>query len=108
MAVAAMAAGFIFLIHPMAAVMTPTIILATYLMADGITKIIEYFRVREIEGSVWILISGYLGIILSVMMWKNLFTRAAVIGIILGINLVFSGISLILLGRGCSKASGDC
>jgi uncharacterized membrane protein HdeD (DUF308 family) len=30
------------------------------------------------------------------------------IGIILGINLVFSGMSLILLGRGCSKASGDC
>ena len=74
----------------------------------GITKVIEYFRVREIEGSIWILISGFLGIILSVMMWKNLFTGAAVIGIILGINLVFSGISLILLGRGCSKASGNC
>lgn len=59
MAVAAMAAGFIFLIHPMAGVMTLSIILAAYFMADGITKIIEYFRVREIEGSVWILISGF-------------------------------------------------
>lgn len=108
MAVAAMAAGFIFLIRPVAGVMTLSIILAAYFMADGITKVIEYFRVREIEGSIWILVSGFLGIILSVMMWKNLFTGAAVIGIILGINLVFSGISLILLGRGCSKASGDC
>ena len=108
MAVAAMASGFIFLVHPMAGVMTLSIILAAYFMADGATKVIEYFRVREIEGSIWILVSGFLGIILSVMMWKNLFTGSAMIGIILGINLVFSGMSLILLGRGCSKASGDC
>ncbi|MDD4159315.1 MAG: HdeD family acid-resistance protein [Synergistaceae bacterium] len=108
MAVAAMAAGFIFLIHPVAGVMTLSIILAAYFMADGVTKVVEYFRIREINGSVWILVSGLLGVILSVMMWKNLFTGAAVIGIILGINLVFSGISLIILGRGCSKASGDC
>ena len=108
MAVAAMAAGFIFLVHPVAGVMTLSIILAAYFMADGVTKIIEYFRIREIDGSVWILVSGLLSVILSVMMWKNLFTGASVIGIILGINLLFSGISLILLGRGCSKASGDC
>jgi uncharacterized membrane protein HdeD (DUF308 family) len=108
MAIAAMAAGFIFLVHPVAGVMTLSIILAAYFLADGVTKIIEYFRIREIDGSIWILVSGLLGVILSVMMWKNLFTGAAIIGIILGINLIFSGMSLILLGRGCSKASGDC
>lgn len=107
MAVAAIITGFIFLIHPVAGVMTLSIILAAYFMADGVTKIIEYFRIREIEGSIWILVSGLLGVVLSIMMWNNLFTGAAVIGIILGINLVFSGISLILLGRGCSKASCD-
>jgi uncharacterized membrane protein HdeD (DUF308 family) len=107
MALAALAAGFIFLTHPIAGVMTLSIILAAYFMADGVTKVIEYFRIREIQGSLWILISGLLGIVLSIMMWKNLFTGAAVIGIILGIDLVFSGMSLILLGRGCSKAS-DC
>lgn len=108
MAIAAMAAGFIFLVHPVAGVMTLSIILAAYFLADGVTKIIEYFRIREIDGSIWILVSGLLGVILSVMMWKNLFTGAAIIGIILGINLIFSGMSLIILGRGCSKASGDC
>lgn len=108
MAVAAMAAGFIFLVHPVAGVMTLSIILAAYFMADGLTKIIEYFRIKEIDGSIWILVSGVLGIILSIMMWKNLFTGAALIGIILGINLIFSGMSLILLAKGCSKASGDC
>ena len=108
MAIAAMASGFIFLVHPVAGVMTLSIILAAYFMADGATKVVEYFRIREINGSIWILVSGILGIILSIMMWKNLFTGAALIGIILGINLTFSGMSLIILGRGCSKASGDC
>ncbi len=108
MAVISFAAGLIFLIHPLAGVMTISVLLAVYFMVDGITKVIEYLRLREINGSVWILISGILGIILALMMWKNFFTGAAIIGIILGINLTFSGISLIILGRGCSKASKNC
>ena len=51
------------------------------------------------------MLSGILGIILAFMMWQNVFTGAAVIGIILGINLIFSGMSLIMLGRGCSDMS---
>ncbi len=108
MAVISFAAGLIFLLHPLAGVMTLSILLSAYFMVDGITKVIEYFRLRQIRGSVWILISGILGIVLAFMMWKNFFTGASIIGIILGIDLIFSGISLILLGRGCSEASKNC
>lgn len=108
MAIVSFAAGFVFLLHPLAGVMTLSILLAAYFMVDGITKIIEYFRIKEIKGSIWILASGLLGILLSLMMWNNFFTGAAIIGIILGINLTFSGISLIFLGRGCSEAFRNC
>jgi uncharacterized membrane protein HdeD (DUF308 family) len=108
MAVISFAAGAIFLLHPLAGIITIGILLSAYFMADGITKVIEYFRLREINGSGWVLVSGILGIILSVMMWKNFFTGASMVGIILGINLLFSGISLIILGRGCSRASENC
>ncbi|MDO5115092.1 MAG: DUF308 domain-containing protein [Synergistaceae bacterium] len=103
MAVISIAAGFIFLTHPLAGVMTLSVLLAFYFLVDGIAKIFEYFRLRSIGGSVWMLFSGLLGIALAFMMWKNFFSGAAVIGIILGIDLIFGGISLILLGRGCSE-----
>ncbi|EHL65615.1 HdeD family acid-resistance protein [Cloacibacillus evryensis] len=105
MAVISIAAGIVFLAHPLAGVMTLSILLAAYFLVDGITKIIEYFRVKAIGGSLWILLSGVLGVVLAFMMWKNFFTGAAVIGIILGIDLIFSGMGLILLGRGCSDMS---
>ena len=105
MAVISIAAGIVFLAHPLAGVMTLSILLAAYFLVDGITKIIEYFRVKAIGGSLWILLSGVLGVVLAFMMWKNFFTGAAVIGIMLGIDLIFSGMGLILLGRGCSDMS---
>lgn len=105
MAVISLAAGFIFFAHPLAGVATLSMLLSFYFMFDGIMKIMEYFRLRSIGGSLWILLSGALGVILAVMMWKNVFTGASMIGILLGVNLIFSGMSFILLGRGCSEAS---
>lgn len=105
MAVISIAAGIVFLTHPLAGVITLGILMAAYFLIDGVAKIVEYFRVRSIGGSLWILLSGILGVVLAFMMWQNFFTGAAVIGIILGINLIFSGMSLIMLGRGCSDMS---
>lgn len=105
MAVISFAAGFIFLVHPLAGVMTLSLLLSAYFLIDGITRIVEYFRLRSIGGSMWILLSGILSVLLAFMMWQNYFTGASMIGIVLGINLIFGGVSLIMLGRGCSDAS---
>lgn len=108
MAFISIAAGVIFLIHPVAGVMTLSILLAAYFLIDGVTKIVEYFRVKSIGGSLWIMLSGILGIILAFMMWQNVFTGAAVIGIILGINLIFSGMSLSCLAAAAPTCQRRC
>ncbi|MEG1603338.1 MAG: DUF308 domain-containing protein [Cloacibacillus sp.] len=105
MAVISFAASVIFLTHPLAGIMTLSLMLSAYFVLDGIAKIAEYVRLRPINGSLWILVSGILSIVLAVMMWRNFFTGASMIGIILGINFIFSGVSLIVLGRGCSEAA---
>ena len=105
MAVISLAAGLIFLFRPLAGVMTLSILLSAYFLIDGVTKVVEYFRLREVKGSIWILISGILGIILAFLMWKNIFTGIVMVGVLFGVNLVFSGMCMILLGRACSKAS---
>lgn len=104
MAILSFLAGFVFLANPIAGVVTLSMFLACYFLIYGFTKIFEYFRLREIGGSVWVLISGLLDVILFFLMWRNFFTGASVIGIILGVNLVFSGVAFITLGRGCSDA----
>ena len=105
MAVISFAAALIFLIHPLAGMLTLSFLLSAYFFIDGVTRVIEFFRVRSIGGSVWILASGTLGIMLAVMMWKNYFTGISMIGIVLGIDLIFCGMSLLVLGRGCSEAA---
>lgn len=107
MAVISVLAGVVFLTHPLAGVMTLSILLAAYFLADGIFKVIGYFRLRKVGGSVWILLTGILGIILAFLMWQNFFEGATVIGIILGFDLIFSGVSLIMIGRGLSQMSKE-
>lgn len=104
MALISFAAAFIFLLNPLAGIMTLSFLLSLYFLIDGVVKLVEYFRLRALGGSLWVLISGLLGILLAFMMWKNFFTGAVLIGTILGIDLIFGGISLIMLGRGCSEA----
>ncbi|NLV81727.1 MAG: hypothetical protein GXZ18_01790 [Synergistaceae bacterium] len=103
MAIIAFAAGFIFFAKPLAGVLTIAIILSVYFLLEGILKIMEYISVRGIPGAGWILFSGIIAILLAFMMWNNLVTATAMIGILFGVNLLFGGISFLLLGHGCSK-----
>ena len=103
MAAISIVAGVLFLTHPLAGVMTLSILLAAYFLADGVLRVVEYFRMRAVGGSLWVLLSGILSIILAFMMWRNFFEGAVVIGVILGFDLIFGGLSLIMLGRGLSE-----
>lgn len=105
MAVISVLAGIVFLTHPVAGVITLSMILAAYFLADGVYKVVQFFRLRKVGGSFWMLLSGALGILLAFLMWRNFFEGATVIGIILGFDLIFSGVSLIMIGRGFSEMS---
>ena len=105
MAVISVLAGIVFLTHPVAGVITLSMILAAYFLADGVYKVVQFFRLRKVGGSFWMLLSGALGILLAFLMWRNFFECATVIGIILGFDLIFSGVSLIMIGRGFSEMS---
>jgi uncharacterized membrane protein HdeD (DUF308 family) len=107
MTIISFAAGLIFILYPVAGVKTLAFLLAAYFLVDGIVKILEYVRLHSIGGSVWLLISGLIGVILAFMMWKNFFTGAAVIGTLLGLNLIIGGLCFIIFGRGCSAAAKD-
>jgi len=93
-----LAAGVVLWLNPIAGVITLTAFLAAVLIVDGVFRSILAFQVRPRTGWVWLLLGGIVGIVLGAMIWQQLPSSAlATLGLLLGINLVFSGITFLLL-----------
>lgn len=94
----AVLAGMLLLARPMQAVLTLTIVLGAYFLAEGVATImyaLEHRRELSSRWS-WLLISGLVDIAISFMVITGLPSSAEwAIGILVGINLLFGGASLI-------------
>ena len=94
----AVLAGLLLLARPMQAVLTLTIVLGAYFLAEGVATIMYALEHRrELSGRwSWLLISGLIDIAISFMVITGLPSSAEwAIGILVGINLLFGGASLI-------------
>ncbi len=95
-----LAAGIILWLNPIKGVVTLTVFLALMMLFDGILRCIMAFRIRPMQGWGLLLAGGVLGIVVAFMIWQQLPTSALwVIGLLLGINLMFSGIAFIAMAR---------
>lgn len=94
----AVLAGLLLLARPMQAVLTLTIVLGAYFLAEGVATIMYALEHRrELSGRwSWLLIAGLVDIAISFMVITGLPSSAEwAIGILVGINLLFGGASLI-------------
>jgi uncharacterized membrane protein HdeD (DUF308 family) len=90
--------GVLFLSRPGAALLALTLLLASFLMVGGIFKIVAALSYRFAAWG-WPLLSGIIDLILGVLIWQEWPESALwVIGLFVGINLVFRGINWIGLG----------
>jgi len=97
-AVLAIAAGAILLARPIQGVLTLTIVLGAFFLAEGVTTIMYALEHRrELSGrSSWLIVSGVVDIIISGLIITGLPSSAEwAIGLLVGINLLFGGSSLI-------------
>lgn len=94
----AVLAGMLLLARPMQAVLTLTIVLGAYFLAEGVATIMYALEHRrEPSGRwTWLLISGLFDIAISFLVITGLPSSAEwAIGILVGINLLFGGATLI-------------
>jgi uncharacterized membrane protein HdeD (DUF308 family) len=94
----AVLAGILLLARPMQAVLTLTIVLGAYFLAEGVATIMYALEHRrELSGRwSWLLISGLVDIAISFMVITGLPSSAEwAIGVLVGINLLFGGATLI-------------
>ncbi len=97
-AVLAVVAGFILLVQPVAGTFTLTLVISAYFIAEGITTIFySLVHKRELTDRWgWLLVSGIVDLVVAGLIIGGLPGSAAwAIGLLVGINLVFGGTSLI-------------
>ena len=92
------AAGIYMLMNPLLGVLSFTLLLAVFLLVEGILELALYFRIRRVRHGGWVLFDGIVTLILGILIWTHWPSSAVwVIGTLVGISLIFSGISRLML-----------
>ena len=92
--------GFYMVTHPLLGVATVTIVLAIFLLCEGVVEIAFYLHIRRAPHALWVLFDGIVTLILGYLIWAHWPSDLAwVLGTLIGISLMFSGISRFMLSR---------
>lgn len=97
-------AGFVTLQNPLFAAAVLTLTLGVALIASGIVRVIFAFSMRM--GLGWMVLSGVITFLLGVTIvahWP--FSSLYILGLLLGVDLVFAGVGRIALGFGLRQAA---
>ena len=99
-AVLGIAVGLILLASPVSGAFSLTLVLIAFFVIEGVVSIMFALdHKRELTGRWgWMLVSGFVDLVLSVMIIAGLPSTAAwAIGLLVGINMIFGGSALIAM-----------
>ncbi|WP_438005341.1 HdeD family acid-resistance protein [Sorangium sp. So ce321] len=92
-------AGVLIVAFPVTGTMTLTLILAAFFFADGFLRIIRAIQHRGMAAWGWLLFDGLLSLALGVLIWWRWPSTAVwALGLLVGVNLIISGSSMLLIG----------
>ena len=100
-------AGLLMIFRPMVGLVTMTMLLAIYFLVDGISEIIAAFKIKPDQGWGWLLFNGIVAVLLGFMIWRQWPVSGAwAIGVLVGIHILITGWSMIILGTGARRVAG--
>ena len=103
--VAYLLVGGYMLFHPLLGMASLTLALAIYLLAESILEFILAVQLRPLPGSGWLFVDGIITLILAVMIWRTWPSSTAwVIGTLVGISMLFSGVTRLMLSLAARHA----
>jgi len=101
------AIGGYILLYPVAGLASLTLALAFYLFVEGILELVLGFQLTGVSGRGWLFADGIINFILAVIIWKTwLLSTAWVIGTLVGIGILFTGVSRLMLSLAARRAMG--
>ena len=92
------------LFHPLLGMVGLTLALAIYLFAEAVLEFILGFQLRPRRGSGWLFVDGGITLILAAMIWRTWpFSTAWVLGTLVGVSMLFSGICRLMFSMAARK-----
>ena len=96
--------GLYFLTHPLLGLGTLTLLLGVVIVAEAVFELIAYFRARGSQGSGWLLVNALITLLLGGLIWLHWPSSSVwVIGTLVGVNLLMTGISRLMFGLAVRK-----
>jgi uncharacterized membrane protein HdeD (DUF308 family) len=90
--------GAYILMHPVAGLAGLTFAIAAYLFAEAVLEMVLAIQLRPAAGTGWLIFDSIITFILAVMIWSTWPSSAAwVIGVLIGISMLFSGLTRLML-----------
>ncbi len=103
LAIVSIVAGLVIFAHPLLGLTTLTLVAIISLFIAGLAKIYWAFKVPS--GSAFLVLSGILSIAIAAMLYTNFpFSAAWALGILVGVNLIVEGVTLLAFIKAADKA----
>ncbi|MGA8366176.1 MAG: HdeD family acid-resistance protein [Candidatus Acidiferrales bacterium] len=91
--------------HSALAVESLTLVVAVVFFLEGVLEIAAFFQLRALPGAGWILFDGIVALALAYVIWRPWPSSSTwAIGILVGVNLIVSGITGLLYSVTARKA----
>jgi uncharacterized membrane protein HdeD (DUF308 family) len=91
-------AGFMIVANPGATAVVLTMLIAMFLIFGGVFRIITAITIR-FHNWIWLLLHGVISLLLGISIWRQWpLSGLWVIGLFIGIDMIFNGWSLVMLG----------
>lgn len=99
-------AGIAVIVAPASGLAALTLVLAAYFLVDGIFAVIAGFQLRPATGWGWMVFNGVITLLLGWMIWAQWPVSGAwAVGILVGVRLLMTGITMITLGAAGTAVS---
>lgn len=100
--------GILLILFPVAGIYSLTVLLTLFFIAEGIAKIVLGIQLRPFRRWGWFILNGILALIMAFIIWAGWpGTALWVLGLLVGINMIFFGIALIFLALGTPRIDAN-
>ena len=98
--------GFMIIANPAATAVALTLMIAVLLILGGIFRIVTALAVK-FQNRMWLILHGAINLLLGFSIWSGWPLSALwVIGLFIGIDMIFNGLALVMLGLAAKKLPG--
>jgi uncharacterized membrane protein HdeD (DUF308 family) len=95
--------GLIMVANPAAGALSITLLLAAFFLVGGLMRLVGAVAL-DFPGRGWAFVSGVVSVLLGIMIWRQWPVSAVwVIGTFVGIDMIFDGWSLVMLGTAARR-----